>query len=158
MSVGAAPRWRWLDLRLVPAAAGIWATTLGAPLARPALLGWICALGCVLGVLLGRRRGPVAAVLLTLVAAVSVASAAATDRKTSPSTPSAASNSGCGAGLTWVTGRSSVSAPPSRPTVSTPALRVRNRTSPPSIRTCPLASVAWPHRATSVVGVNQRSS
>ncbi|HZB21404.1 MAG TPA: ComEC/Rec2 family competence protein, partial [Blastococcus sp.] len=80
MSTGTAPRWRWLDLRLVPAAAGVWATTLAAPLGTPATLAWLCASACVTGVLLGRRRGPAAAVLLTLVAGVSVASATAAVR------------------------------------------------------------------------------
>ena len=44
-------RWTWVDLRLVPAAAAVWTTTLLAPLAAPSVLGWAC-----LALLVGRRR------------------------------------------------------------------------------------------------------
>ena len=74
-------------------------------------------------------------------------------------TPRAAAQSsttGISTGVTGMAGKSIVMAPsPPGRQVSTP-LRVWNRRSPPS--TCAEASVACPHRSTSVAGVNQRRS
>jgi competence protein ComEC len=68
-------RWSWVDLRLVPVAAAVWLTTVLAPVTSPALLGRLALAACVLAAVVGRRRGPMAAVLLTVLAGVAVASA-----------------------------------------------------------------------------------
>ena len=72
---GQEQRWTWVDLRLVPAAAAVWTTTLLAPLAAPALLGWSSAAACLLAAVLGRRRSRTTALVLTLLAGIAVASA-----------------------------------------------------------------------------------
>jgi competence protein ComEC len=70
--VNGAGRWSWVDLRLVPAAAGIWGGCLLVPLASPGLL-LACAAGvAVLAAVLARRRGACVAVLLGILAAVAV--------------------------------------------------------------------------------------
>src|SRR5436190_2287596 len=78
--------------------------------------------------------------------------------------PSASRRPGSGsAALTGSAGKSSSTSSPARVAASTP-LRVSKRAVSSaarrfvSHRTCALARVAWPHRSTSTVGVNQRSS
>src|SRR5437764_1301816 len=78
--------------------------------------------------------------------------------------PSASSRPGSGSAvLTGSAGKSSSTSSPARVAASTP-LRVSKRAVSSaarrsvSHRTCALARVAWPHRSTSTVGVNQRSS
>ncbi|MFC7571503.1 hypothetical protein ACFQX8_02950 [Klenkia terrae] len=73
-----ADRWSWTDLRLVPPALGVWATTLVAPL-LPALAAAVVAAGSVvLAVALGRHRGAgaVRRAVVALLAGVAVAAAA----------------------------------------------------------------------------------
>jgi competence protein ComEC len=77
-----AARWSWVDLRLVPAAAAVWSTTLLAPLAAPSRLGWTAVTACLVAAFLGRRRSRIAAVVLTVLAGVAVASATAAVRGT----------------------------------------------------------------------------
>ncbi len=76
--------------------------------------------------------------------------------------PTAASNSGSVTSGASCAGKSISSRSPSRSTVSRP-LRVWNATDSSSgvslvNTTCPDASVAWPHRSTSILGVNHRRS
>ena len=80
MNAPGAARWSWVDLRLVPAAAAIWCTTLLAPIAGPSSLGWTGVAACVLAALVRRRRGPATAVLLVVLAGVSVASGTSATR------------------------------------------------------------------------------
>jgi competence protein ComEC len=72
---GPPARWSWVDLRLVPVAAAVWLTTVLAPVTSSAVLGGLALAACVLAACVGRRRGPAAAVLLTVLAGVAVASA-----------------------------------------------------------------------------------
>ncbi|TFV67617.1 UNVERIFIED_ORG: ComEC/Rec2 family competence protein [Bacillus sp. AZ43] len=69
------PRWSWLDLRLAPAALTLWVTTICAPWVAPEGLAGAAGLACAGAVPLLRRRGPVAALALTVLAGVSVAGA-----------------------------------------------------------------------------------
>ena len=76
----AADSWRrvtWIDLRLVPAACGVWAVTLAAPWIASGLLA-ACAAGCALVAVPVARYGrqPVSAALLTVLAAAAVAAGA----------------------------------------------------------------------------------
>ncbi|WP_104524762.1 ComEC/Rec2 family competence protein, partial [Blastococcus atacamensis] len=87
-------RWRWLDLRLWPVAATVWALGLAAPhLAAPGL-GGIAAGAAVLGVLAGRssRQGApvVVAVLAAVVAAAGTGAVRAAEREAAPLTDIAA--------------------------------------------------------------------
>lgn len=79
---GPPARWTWVDLRLVPVAAAVWLTTLLAPLASPLLLGSVALAGCMLAVLVGRRRGAAAAVILVVLSGLAVASVTAAVRGT----------------------------------------------------------------------------
>jgi competence protein ComEC len=74
-------RWAWVDVRLVPAAAAVWATTLLAPLAAPSVLGWTGAAVCVVAAVLAVRRRPATALVLTLLAGVAITSATAAVRE-----------------------------------------------------------------------------
>lgn len=66
-------RWQWIDLRLVPVGAVVWAVTFAAPLVAPALLA-LAAGGAVLaGWRLRRRRDVGATVLLAILAGAAVA-------------------------------------------------------------------------------------
>jgi competence protein ComEC len=85
-------RWSWVDLRLVPAAATVWALTLAAPQLPPALLG-AGAVGCAGAAVVLLRRGDrhggrrTALVVGCLAAATAVSAAAAVraaDRAASP--------------------------------------------------------------------------
>lgn len=68
-------RWQWIDLRLVPVAAAVWAVSLGGPFLAPSLLG-LASAGALVAAGWARRRGTVgAAVLLAVLAAVAVTSA-----------------------------------------------------------------------------------
>ena len=79
---GPLARWSWVDLRLVPVAAAVWLTTLLAPRVTPLVLGWFALALCVSALLLSRRPGPVAALILTVLAGVAVTSATAAVRGT----------------------------------------------------------------------------
>ncbi len=75
-------RWSWLDLRLAPAAATVWAGTLAAPLLPvPLLVG--TAAGAVLAALAvsHRSRAPAVVVLLGILAALAVTAATAAVRE-----------------------------------------------------------------------------
>jgi competence protein ComEC len=79
VSAGArAVRWTWVDLRLLPAAGGVWGTALAAPwLAPRALLGvGLAALVLAAALTRGRRRGA-RLVVLGLLAGVALGSCAA---------------------------------------------------------------------------------
>lgn len=80
MRAPASARWGWVDLRLVPAAAAIWGTTLLAPVVAPSSLCWAGVAACLLAVLVGRRRRASTAVLLVFLAGLAVASAASAVR------------------------------------------------------------------------------
>ena len=69
-----------MDVRLVPAATAVWATTLLAPLVAPSVLGWSCLATCLLAGLLARRRSRTTALVLALLAGVAVTSATAAVR------------------------------------------------------------------------------
>ncbi|WP_324278663.1 hypothetical protein [Blastococcus brunescens] len=62
------PRWSWVDLRLVPAAAAIWGTTLLAPSGATVTLAGAVLAACLLAVLVRRAHGPATAVLLIVLA------------------------------------------------------------------------------------------
>ncbi|SFL00935.1 competence protein ComEC [Geodermatophilus ruber] len=80
--MSAAPeRWSWVDLRLVPAAATVWAGTLAAPALRPALLGGIALAAAGAAAALVRwRRSTAAVVCLGVLAALAVTAATAAVR------------------------------------------------------------------------------
>ena len=66
----AAERWSWVDLRLVPAAATVWSTTLLAPLLPVPVLAGAVPTAVVAAVWVSRRsRSPTAVVLLGVLAA-----------------------------------------------------------------------------------------
>jgi len=79
---GAPARWSWLDLRLVPAAATVWAGTLLAPLLPvPVLAAAVpAAVGTAL-LVARRRRSAGSVVLLVVLAAVAVTAASAAVRE-----------------------------------------------------------------------------
>nr|WP_091379248.1 ComEC/Rec2 family competence protein [Geodermatophilus sp. DSM 45219] len=81
MSAGAG-RWSWVDLRLAPAAATVWATTLLAPLLPVPLLAGAVPAAAVTAVWVSRRsRSPAAVVLVGVLAALAVTSATAALRE-----------------------------------------------------------------------------
>ncbi len=65
-------RWRWTDLRLVPAAGAVWAVSLAAPFLAPVLLAVASAGAAGLGWCARRRRSAGATVLLAVLAALAV--------------------------------------------------------------------------------------
>ena len=77
-------RWSWLDLRLVPAAATVWACCLLAPFLAPlrlaACAGGAAVLAILVAVATRRRPGAAAAVVLGILAALAVTAATAAVR------------------------------------------------------------------------------
>ncbi len=69
-------RWTWLDLRLVPVAATVWAVSLAAPWAAAGVLAVVAGLSALAGVALDRRgrMSGTAAILLAVLAALAVTS------------------------------------------------------------------------------------
>jgi competence protein ComEC len=65
-------RWTWVDLRLVPVAVSVWVGGLLAPFLAPVLLALAAVLALGLGAVVGRRRGPTAALTLALLAGIAV--------------------------------------------------------------------------------------
>ncbi|TFV79581.1 ComEC/Rec2 family competence protein [Blastococcus sp. CT_GayMR19] len=76
-----AGRWVWVDLRLVPVAAAVWAVSAGAPLLAPTQLALsaVGATGCAAAVA-RRRQGWTATVALAVLAGLAVATATAAVR------------------------------------------------------------------------------
>ncbi len=76
-------RWSWVDLRLAPAAATVWGTTLLAPLLPVPVLAGAVVAAVVTAIRVSRRsRSPAAVVLLAVLAALAVTSATAAVRET----------------------------------------------------------------------------
>ncbi|MGY1752414.1 ComEC/Rec2 family competence protein [Blastococcus sp. SYSU D01042] len=65
-------RWRWTDLRLVPAAGAVWAVSLAAPFPGPWVLGTVSAVAALAGWCVRRRGTAQATLLLAVLAAVAV--------------------------------------------------------------------------------------
>lgn len=81
MSTGRDRRWSWLDLRLVPVAAAVWAVILVAALLPPAALLVLAGAATLAAVLLApRRRSARALVLLAVLAAVATTATVAAVR------------------------------------------------------------------------------
>ncbi len=70
------PRWAWVDLRLAPAAGGVWAVCAFAPSFSAGALTAIALSGAGLALMVSRRRGAFAAIALVLLAGVTVAAIA----------------------------------------------------------------------------------
>lgn len=75
-------RWRWTDLRLVPAAGAVWVVSLSAPFLAPTLLAVVSAGAAGLGWCARRRRSAGATVLLAVLAALAVTGAVSAARGT----------------------------------------------------------------------------
>jgi competence protein ComEC len=67
-----AARWTWVDLRLVPVGVAVWAGALVAPFLAPPMLALAATLALGLAAVVGRRRGPAAALALALLAGIAL--------------------------------------------------------------------------------------